>query len=106
MTDHDYILAALTAATGPLTLPNLCDRSGLPARAAQKAIQEIRTQGLAPIASDGHGYRLERDPSRYAANIEARHSRAIRQMETCQGERQCLERMWGRAELDLWPVSA
>ena len=58
--------------------------------------------------SGGEGYWLPASLEEAEENIERRHSRAIHQIETCQGERALIARMREAAEPrpSLWPAGA
>jgi hypothetical protein len=106
--------AADAETPGRLTKAGIASLTGLPSRTVEATVEAIRRDGIALIASSSApppGYWLPRTLDEAEANIERRHSRAIHQMETLQGERGLLRRMRAaeapeRVEpLPLWAVA-
>lgn len=87
------VLDALTAATGPLHLPELARAAGVEERDAEAAIQHLRTAGIAPVCSHYAGYWLARSVAELRADI-ARGDRRLRTMHaTRSGQRRLLRRL-------------
>ena len=113
--DHiNLVLSALHGrdARNPVTKTWLSMSTGLAAREVEATISHIRAESIALVASSGEGYWLPASLTEAEANIERRHSRAIRQMTTLQGERAPTARM-REAEaperierLSVWAVGA
>jgi hypothetical protein len=94
----DLVLSELggTDARHPVTKAWLAMRTGLSTRGVEATIEHIRRESICLVASSSAppaGYWLPGTLSEAEANIERRHSRAIRQMETLQGERALIQRM-------------
>lgn len=106
----ELVLSALHGrdARNPVTKTWLSMSTGLAAREVEATISHIRAESIALVASGGEGYWLPATLDEAEENIERRHSRAIRQMTTLQGERALIARMW-EAEAPrptLWPAGA
>ena len=109
--DHiNLVLSALHGrdAQRAVTKAWLSMSTGLAAREVEATISHIRAESIALVASSGEGYWLPATLTEAEENIERRHSRAIRQMTTLQGERALIARM---REVEnprptLWAVSA
>ena len=85
-----------TDARHPVTKAWLAMRTGLSTRGVEATIEHIRRESVGLVASSSAppaGYWLPTTLAEAEANIERRHSRAIRQMETLQGERALIRRM-------------
>jgi len=81
---------------GRLTKGGLSMMTGLPVRVIESTVETIRRDSIALIASSSAippGYWLPASIDEAEANIERRHSRAIHQMETLQGERTLIRRL-------------
>ncbi len=106
----NLVLSALHGrdARNPVTKTWLSMSTGLAAREVEATISAIRAESIALVASSGEGYWLPGSLSEAEANIERRHSRAIRQMTTLQGERALIARMRDaeNPRPTLWAVSA
>jgi hypothetical protein len=94
----ELILDALggTDARHPVTKAWLAMRTGLSTRGVEATIENIRRESILPVASSSAhpaGYWLPATLEEAEENIERRHSRAIHQIETCQGERALIARM-------------
>src|ERR1035437_7175868 len=97
----EHIQLVLTALGGtdarhPVTKAWLAMRTGLSSRGVEATIEHIRRDSICLVASSSAppaGYWLPASLSEAEANIERRHSRATRQMETLQGERALIRRM-------------
>ena len=91
----DVVLSALHGrdARNPVTKAWLAMSTGLPTRQVEATIEHIRRESIALVASGGEGYWLPATLEEAEENIERRHSRAIHQIETCQGERALIARM-------------
>src|ERR1035437_3548231 len=92
------ILDALggTDARHPVTKAWLAMRTGLSSRGVEATVEHIRRESILPVASSSAhpaGYWLPATLEEAEENIERRHSRAIHQIETCQGERALIARM-------------
>jgi hypothetical protein len=94
----ELVLDALggTDARHPVTKAWLAMRTGLSTRGVEATIEHIRRDSVGLVASSSAppaGYWLPTTLAEAEANIERRHGRAIRQMETLQGERALIQRM-------------
>jgi biotin operon repressor len=101
LTDDEAAVLALLSQK-PLRLVDIQYRTGIEARAIQKAIEDLRHDGMAAICSGGAGYWTPRSVQEYAENVDGRRRRAIHQMETCRGERALLRRWYGQLAIK-WP---
>src|SRR3990172_140515 len=81
MTDAELILRTLIVASVPLTLRELSERTGMPRRACERAVQELR-RASEPICSDGRGIRLGTTSSETRRAADRLRQRALEQMET------------------------
>lgn len=104
------VLSALTAAAGPLHLPELASAAGVDSRACEAAVQGLRTAGAAPICSGTAGYWLARSIAELRADI-ARGERRLRAMHaTRRGQKRLLMRLEGERYdlvelLSLWAAA-
>lgn len=97
----EHIAAVLEALTfvgaseqrGALTKAGLSLMTGLPSRVVEATVEAIRRDSIALVASGPDGYWLPATLDEAEANVERRHSRAIHQLETLQGERTLIRRM-------------
>jgi hypothetical protein len=100
-----------TDARHPVTKAWLAMRTGLSSRGVEATIEHIRRESIALVASTSSppaGYWLPGSLPEAEENIERRHSRAIRQMSTLQGERALIARMREaeKPRPTLWPAGA
>ena len=100
-----------TDARHPVTKAWLAMRTGLSSRGVEATVEHIRRESIGLVASSSAppaGYWLPASLTEAEENIERRHSRAIHQIETCQGERALIARMREAAEPrpTLWGVGA
>ena len=77
----------------PITKVRLGVLTGISTRHVERVISHIRAESIALVASGPDGYWYPDSLDEAEANVERRHSRAIRQMETLQGERALIRRM-------------
>jgi len=104
------VLAALTAASGPLHLPELAAAAGVEQRDCEVAVQAMRTMGAGPICSGSEGYWIARSIAELRADI-ARGERRIRTMlATRSGQKRLLRRLEGQRVdlgelLSLWAAA-
>ena len=91
----DLVLSALHGrdAQRAVTKAWLAMSTGLPTRQIEATIEHVRRESVALVASGGEGYWIPATLAEAEENIERRHSRAIHQIETCQGERALVARM-------------
>ena len=91
----ELILSALHGrdAERAVTKAWLAMSTGLPTRQVEATIEHIRRESIALVASGGEGYWVPATLEEAEENIERRHSRAVRQMTTLQGERALIARM-------------
>ncbi len=101
LTDDEAAVMAVLSQK-PLRLVDLQYRTGIEARSIQKAIEDLRHDGMAAICSGGAGYWTPRSAAEYAENIEGRKRRAIHQLLTVRGERRLLRRWEGQLAIG-WP---
>ena len=71
-----------------------------PRRAVEAAVEELRRAGY-PVAAGRWGLWLERDPLKYAANVERRRSRAIHMLANVAAEMRTVQILAGQAEAGL-----
>ena len=109
----ELVLDALggTDARHPVTKAWLAMRTGLSTRGVEATIEHIRRESIYLVASSSAqpaGYWLPASLAEAEENIERRHSRAIRQMTTLQGERALIARMRDveAPRPALWPAGA
>jgi hypothetical protein len=85
-----------TDARHPVTKAWLAMRTGLSSRGVEATIEHIRRESIGLVASSSAqpaGYWWPATFAEAEENVERRHSRAIHQIETCQGERKLIARM-------------
>lgn len=91
----------------PATKRWLSVRTGIPERGIEAVVEHVRRESLFLVASGGEGYWLPGSLEEAESNVERRHRRAIRQMETLSGERRLIRRMRDAegATPSLWSVA-
>jgi hypothetical protein len=97
--------AADAETPGRLTKAGIASLTGLPCRTVEATVEAIRRDGIALVASSSApppGYWLPRSLAEAEENIKRRHSRAITQMTTCQGERNLIRRLRDADALETW----
>ena len=99
----EVVLAALDPR--PSTKTYLSIRTGLPPRAIEAAVQHIRREALANVASNGDGYWLASTTEELEADIERGERRIRTMLATRRGQKRLLRQLKEaeRYAATLWP---